>query len=315
VTIKAIRSIEDVQESAASGLITPTQLSKNPVVGSICFAEVPGGALVHGQYTGDVRVRGPLSETTVTLGILIDGSHAKVNGQTITPGGIALFPSGFDHDAIYKGGLDYLLFTVDRTQILEAARRDGLRLQKTALDRPMTGNQPQNLSEQLRSRARRMVEVIRAQPDVCGHPAAGTALSDELLSLYLSSARGMVLCESEDRCDFQDGASVVRLAEDWLRANSRPLVSIDHLCNALGYSQRGLYRAFQSELGISPARYLKLYRLSRARHQLTRAEPMQTTVAEIGLRWGFWELGRFASEYRTLFGELPSETLRKRRSD
>jgi len=73
VTIKAIRSIEDVQESASSGLITPTQLSKNPVVGSICFAEVPGGALVHGQYTGDVRVRGPLSETTVTLGILIDG--------------------------------------------------------------------------------------------------------------------------------------------------------------------------------------------------------------------------------------------------
>jgi len=207
------------------------------------------------------------------------------------------------------------LFTVDRIQILEAARRDGLRLQKTALDLPMTGDLPQNWFEQLRSRAQRVVEVFRAQPDVAGHPVAGTTLPDELLSLYLRSARGMGLCESEDRCDFQDGASVVRLAEDWLRANPSPVVSIDHLCKALRYSQRSLYRAFQSELGISPARKLKLYCLSRPRHQLTSAEPKQTTVAEIGLRWGFWELGRFGREYRTMFGELPSETLRKRWSD
>lgn len=34
-------------------------------------------------------------------------------------------------------------------------------------------------------------------------------------------------------------------------------------------------------------------------------------VQEVAARWGFWHLSRFASDYRTLFGESPSQTLRR----
>jgi AraC-like DNA-binding protein len=33
------------------------------------------------------------------------------------------------------------------------------------------------------------------------------------------------------------------------------------------------------------------------------------TVHAIAERWGFWHTGEFASDYRRLFGQLPSETL------
>ena len=43
------------------------------------------------------------------------------------------------------------------------------------------------------------------------------------------------------------------------------------------------------------------------------AGPEETTVTDVMTRWGVWEFGRFAGIYRGHFGELPSETLRRRR--
>jgi AraC-like DNA-binding protein len=42
-----------------------------------------------------------------------------------------------------------------------------------------------------------------------------------------------------------------------------------------------------------------------------RADPTKSTITEIATEFGFWELGRFSLEYRRLFGESPSTTLRQ----
>ena len=36
-----------------------------------------------------------------------------------------------------------------------------------------------------------------------------------------------------------------------------------------------------------------------------------TTVTDVAMMFGFFELGRFAGRYRHTYGEVPSETLRQ----
>jgi AraC family ethanolamine operon transcriptional activator len=70
---------------------------------------------------------------------------------------------------------------------------------------------------------------------------------------------------------------------------------------------RTLNTAFQEVTGESPMQFIKRRRLNAARHALStgKAESVKSTA----LDHGFWHLGRFAHEYRNLFGEGPSETL------
>jgi transcriptional regulator GlxA family with amidase domain len=106
-------------------------------------------------------------------------------------------------------------------------------------------------------------------------------------------------------------ATIVRKVEDWVDAGPPETVQIADLCGALHLSRRTLHRAFAQTLGMGPARYLTLKRLSAVRTELRKSDPAAIKVTDAATKYGFWELGRFAREYRQMFGERPSETLSK----
>jgi len=101
--------------------------------------------------------------------------------------------------------------------------------------------------------------------------------------------------------------------EDALAANSDPRLSLPEVCSAIGVPERTLRACCSEFLGMSPTRYHLLRRLNLARSALRRANPETTSVAEIARNHQFLELGRFAVAYRTVFGEMPSFTLRSPR--
>ena len=84
------------------------------------------------------------------------------------------------------------------------------------------------------------------------------------------------------------------------------------LCALAGASERTLRSAFLETFGIGPHRYLRLRQLHLIRAALAVSDPRLHTVAGIAARLGCSDCGRMAAEYRALFGEFPSATLRRR---
>src|SRR4030095_8797705 len=88
-----------------------------------------------------------------------------------------------------------------------------------------------------------------------------------------------------------------------------PLTVLD-LCTRLRTSRRSLQKSFERVTRQSPASYLRRIRLGGVRRLLRTPPAAQMSIGEAAARWGFFPLGNFASDYRQLFGELPSQTAR-----
>jgi AraC-like DNA-binding protein len=105
-------------------------------------------------------------------------------------------------------------------------------------------------------------------------------------------------------------AIIVRF-ETYLEAHPDTPLHLLEICAALGTPERTLRAACEEQLGMGPIRYLNLRRMHLVRRALALADPSRATVTQLATDYGFWELGRFAVAYRALFGEPPSETLRR----
>src|SRR5215472_6871523 len=95
-----------------------------------------------------------------------------------------------------------------------------------------------------------------------------------------------------------------------LEASQNSAVYLPELCSRIAVSSRTLRLCCQQQLGMSPKRYLTLRRMHLVRRALRRAS-RSDTVTDIAMSFGFWELGRFAVRYKLIFGESPSETMRR----
>jgi len=105
--------------------------------------------------------------------------------------------------------------------------------------------------------------------------------------------------------------SIVSRFKDFLEAKKYQPLGLAVICAAIGVPERKLRACCQEQLSTSPTQYLRLRRMYLARQSLQTADPSTRTVTEIATEYGFVELGRFSVDYRSLFGESPSVTLRR----
>jgi methylphosphotriester-DNA--protein-cysteine methyltransferase len=104
----------------------------------------------------------------------------------------------------------------------------------------------------------------------------------------------------------------LEVALEYLKEHQNQTVRLPDLCRRCGVCLRTMEVLFKRNLGVGPIHYLKLRRMQQVRKELRAADSFRTYVKQVALDAGFWDLGRLAVEYKRMFQEAPSTTLRKR---
>ncbi len=105
-------------------------------------------------------------------------------------------------------------------------------------------------------------------------------------------------------------ACYVEKARSFIAINLHEDIKLGDIANAVGVCPRLLQKAFSQYCSCSPMQFLTQTRLHRIRQDLEQATS-SVKITDVMMRYGFIQGGKFAKEYRQLFGENPSETLKQ----
>jgi AraC-like DNA-binding protein len=142
------------------------------------------------------------------------------------------------------------------------------------------------------------------------YPAACTSMEEFLLSAFQ-----VLLCDDEQpekRFPERGAERSLRRAKEYIHAHLDRALSSPEIARHACVSPRTLEALFKRFGEVTPLAYARRCRLHAVHDTLRQArqEGRTLNVTEVALSYGFLHMGRFAAQYKQLFGYTPSETMR-----
>ena len=167
---------------------------------------------------------------------------------------------------------------------------------------------PASAATRLRRLHGKACRLAETKPDIVAHQEVARSLEQDLIHALVECLAAEAV--HDNTVARPRHASIMARFEDFLARHIERPIHMREFCAATAASERTLRVVCAEFLGMGPSRYARLRRLNMVRAALRQADPATACVAELATRYGFSQLGRFAVEYRTVFGESPSVTLR-----
>ncbi|MDH0647892.1 AraC family transcriptional regulator [Pseudomonas sp. GD03858] len=256
------------------------------------------------SYGGSVRVTSPALETIYHLQVLLKGNclwRGHQREHHLVPGELLLINPDDPVDLTYSEDCEKFILKVP-VRLLEAIcdeqrwqrPSDGVRFLRNHYRLEELGGFI-NLLGMVCMEA----EVGDSLPRVQGHYSQ--IVASKLLTLMSTNVNMEAL----------GGANLERILEH-IERNLKLELTAEGLAEKASMSLRSLYALFDRHLGTTPKQYIRERKLERVRQCLVDPSCRVRSVTELALDHGFLHLGRFSEIYRQRFGELPSQTFRRR---
>ena len=315
-------TVADLSDPAIAGQgiepidLDALQLTSVPFRARRVVVRLEGGAVVYHSTNHRIRTRTTVQGGRLAYVTFDPRAKGTVNGLPIRPELMLAVEPGtevvFVTDAGYES-ITLLLPPADIRAHLRDRRREGdFHLPKGA----ETLQADAAMVRRLFNWGKRLVDTAARQPALFNdRKDQGAAAQVEMVETLLATL-GATSDFEPTRADHvhQSQTVVVKAAEDYALSNADERVYVTDLCRAAAVSERALEYAFKEVMGLTPVAYLTRLRLHRVRQALLLATHGTTTVSTVALDWGFWHFGDFSRAYKDCFGELPSDTLRRKPS-
>lgn len=299
-------AIEDMSAAVSSFFdLDAVQLEPGPMQCQIDFVAAGDTFFYLEHYQLRTHLNGELLHNRFGFAVPLEGPSVKFAGENMERSRLASAITGEEFDLHAAGGLKQCVVLLDHRRLLGLAEEFGL---PAEIQR---GLEPGRPTAALTAKPAAVSEFGRR---LCGLlQAAATGQ----LSLDAGQLQDWLYAETISLLEVKDapfgrppGAVLVRRAIEISESCAGP-VRIAELCVALRVSPGTLENAFKSVTGLTPHAFFLRRRLNEARKVLLREDADCRNVTDIALSLGFSELGRFAVRYREMFGETPSQTLKR----
>jgi AraC family ethanolamine operon transcriptional activator len=289
------------------------QQERGRFAGVASYAGTDEMQFFHERYNRSLCIHGavPAGMATFVLPARRPVGVASFCGDVITPRTLCAYTPGDQGVLCTPTGHDFINFAFTSERLERALR---IRCRRTLADVvPHTTAITASVESMARLHAAAQAAFVLppSTDEVLDCAAADRAIEEHALSALCAALtdgdpppHGPLAARNHLRC--------VRAVRDYIVAHLGGALGIETLCSVSGVSERTLRTAFHALTGLSPQQFIKMRRLTAARHALTVARRTGAPVKSIALGLGFWHLGYFARDYKAHFGESPSQTLMRR---
>ncbi|GAB0153861.1 AraC family transcriptional regulator, ethanolamine operon transcriptional activator [Marinobacterium iners DSM 11526] len=235
------------------------------------------------------------------LGIPTNREHFRINGQSVEQEDLLWRHGSTPFELVTPADCNIFSIVVQQEELFGLAARQGIATQSS-----VSGGNPRlrGSRHQVEELSLLVTRILAAADEGMDTEIHKDLLIQQLLNLLDTAEVNERVIPS-----YRHRKAVVDRVREYVDAKGDLPVTMTALCDLACVSRRTLQYSFESILGISPVQFLRATRLNRVRRKLLSAEG--TSISDAAASQGFYHLSQFATDYRRLFGERPSETLRR----
>ena len=288
--------------------VSYNQLARGVMHGEFLQAEGQHVIVSSETYTHAIHGVGSAPPDKLAFVIQMDKGHSRLNGIVSCASKVFLLPAGREFD--YFASKNHNFFTI---QVDQGSFTSGFHKLRGSNDTQLDFESwsyvsiPRPLARALNNHICQLLDQVPLLETATINPSAEES---ELSISHLLSLSFL----SNEQVPFESNPSErrrrIQSAKDFILSNLGSQLSIPEICAIADCSVRTLQYGFLEHYNLTPVQFIKYHRINEARRQLIAASADEQSVGQIARSLGLKHQGRFSEDYREMFGELPSQTLR-----